>query len=437
MNRDDLLKRCVDRRVAHETSVVAVSHLFYVYLLSALKKGQQVEVPNFGTFGTNMVGVKRQRRMPFFEVERDLADRVNERYRNLKTLLVGKYELVPSEGEVEYTGREPKYDPLVDKVGKEAVFDTDREITLEGFQKESTQVPPVIRPTVTRETVPVEPVRVEPIRAEVPRQEEPTKEREVALPIKEKKLMPKLNLRGEGMDDETQPVGPAPEQPPTPPPTLRDISGGDGPSPLLQILLGLLILGAITFALNHFGIIHLWGKKAAPVQTSEETLPSVVQPPPQTEQSITTGEPTSSESLAQKTEETITPTMGKEGTTTPSITEKKEETGQPAVSEKKEEVKPPVKAEPPPTKEVATAPPAGTGKYTVQISSWTSRADADRVVSRLSTSGFDVYVTEGFVSGRKWFRVRYGRYATSADAQAAAAKLKSMDENGVWVTKFE
>ena len=62
--------------------------------------------------------------------------------------------------------------------------------------------------------------------------------------------MPKLNLRGEGMEDETQPVGPTPEEAP-PPPTLRDISGGEGPSPLLQILLGLLILAVgIRFAIE-------------------------------------------------------------------------------------------------------------------------------------------------------------------------------------------
>lgn len=432
MNRDDLLKRCVDRRVAHETSVVAVSHLFYVYLLSALKKGQQVEVPNFGMFGTHMVGVKRQRRMPFFEVERDLADKVNERYKNLKTLLVGKYELLPAEGEVEYTGKEPKLDPIVEKAGKEVVLDADREITAEEFQREAQREPMRTRDQREFETRPTEPVRIE---------TEPHKEPEVAPPIKEKKLMPKLNLRGEGMEDETQPVGPVPEQPPTPPPTLRDISGGEGPSPLLQILLGLLILGAITFALNHFGIIHLWGKKTPSQQAVEETLPPVVQPP-QTEENITQGQPTLSESLAQKTGETPTPTKAKEETITPSTTEKKAETTQPPVTEKKEEGKPPVttpptKTEPLAKKEVATTPPAGTGNYTVQASSWPSRSDAERVISRLSKSGFDAYIAEGLVNGKKWFRVRVGRYPSSAEAQAAAMKLKNVNEDAVWVTKVQ
>ncbi|MEK7250429.1 MAG: SPOR domain-containing protein, partial [Bacteroidota bacterium] len=154
------------------------------------------------------------------------------------------------------------------------------------------------------------------------------------------------------------------------------------------------------------------GKKTPAQQAVEETLPPVVQPPPQIEEGITPGEPTPSESLAQRTEEMPTPTVtpGKEEITTPPSLEKKE---------------------------VATTPPAGTGNYTVQVSSWPTRSDADRVVNRLSKSGFDAYVAEGFVKGRKWFRVRVGRYATSADAQAAATKLMSVNENGVWITKVE
>jgi cell division protein FtsN len=429
MNRDDLLKRCVDRRVAHETSVVAVSHLFYVYLLSALKKGQQVEVPNFGTFGTRMVGVKRQRRMPFFEVERELADLVNERYRNLKTLLVGKYDLIPAETEAEYTGREPKYDSLVESMGKEVVLDTEREISVDVFQREVILQPEMIRETLQRNAPSEEPVHEGPVGKEVTHEEEPLGESEAAISMKEKKLMPKLklNLRGEGMDDETQPVGPAPEEAPPPPPTLRDISGGEGPSPLLQIALGLLILGAITFALNHFGVIHLWGKKS-PAQAIEETLPPVVQPPQQE-----TSTPTAAESLAQKGEATPTPTptTGIEETKPPT-TEKKEETVKPPVAETKEEVKPT------PTKiDVSTAPPSGTGNYTVQISSWPTQADANRVVGRLSGSGFDAYIAEGFVKGKKWYRVRVGRYESSSAAQGAAARLKSVNENGVWVTKVD
>lgn len=409
MNRDDLLKRCVDRRVAHETSVVAVSHLFYVYLLSALKKGQQVEVPNFGTFGTHVVGVKRQRRMPFFEVERELADKVNERYRNLKTLLVGHFEVTPVEGEVEYTGKEPRYGSPLEPETQDVVLETGREIP----EREPAAQPPLEPPERVAETTPYARVQEEPVIPEKVEKEPPVQEPEMAPPIKEKKLMPKLNLRGDEMEDETRPVGP---EPPMPPPTLRDISGGEGPSPLLQIVLGLLILGAITFALNYFGVIHLWGKRAPVQQSTEESLPPVVQPPPETEESTTHGGAAPSESLAAKKEETPTPTP------VPAPTVKEEKPTVPKVE---------------PKKEVATVPPAGAGNFTVQVYSSPSKADAEKVVQRLSSSGFDAYVAEGFVKGRTWYRVRVGRFPSSADAQATAERLRSINENGVWITKVE
>jgi hypothetical protein len=115
--------------------VEAVSHLFYMYLLTALQKGQRVEVPNFGTFGTRVVGVKRLRRMPFFEVEKDLAERVNERYRDLKYLMVGRYELLAADAEQEYLGKEAPHDAVVDQVGKEVVIDTHRDVTIEEYER--------------------------------------------------------------------------------------------------------------------------------------------------------------------------------------------------------------------------------------------------------------------------------------------------------------
>ncbi len=417
MNRDDLLKRCVDRRVAHETSVVAVSHLFYVYLLSALKKGQRVEVPNFGTFGTHIVGVKRQRRMPFFEVENDLADKVNERYKNLKTLLVGKFELTTVDEEIEYAGKQPPFDPLAEKMGKEVVLDTSRDISVEPLQHSASQR---TRPE------PSEPLRQS--RPPVEQKSESGAGVESASSMKEKKLMPKLNLRGEGAEGE--PMSPAPPddgfremhvEPPELPPTLRDISGGAGPSPLLQVLLGLLILGAITFALNHFGLIHLWGSKgpAVQVQTPEESLPPVVQPPPQAESGAEQPGAT-----GQKEEPTLVPQTEKEVIQP----EKKEPV---AAAQQPPETKPTPEVEKKPA-----VPLAGTGQFTIQVSSWPSSAAARRVVSRLASSGFDAYIVEGQVKGKTWYRVRVGRYQSAADAQAGAESLKAVNENGVWVTKL-
>jgi cell division protein FtsN/nucleoid DNA-binding protein len=403
MNRDDLLKRCVDRRVAHETSVVAVSHLFYVYLLSSLKKGQPVEVPNFGTFGTRMVGAKRQRRMPYFDVESDLADKVNERYRNLKTLLVGRYELIPVEGEVEYEGKEPPYDAMSEKLGREVVLDTYRESTTEQFREQMPIPPPSPKPAKTQPITTEQPL---PAVTEPVQRDEPSEE---ATPQKEKRLMPNLNLRGQGMDEtpppsreeETQPAMPA-----EPPPTMRDYSYVErGMKWWVQGLILLAFVGGVTFLLNQFGVVHFWGPKSP--TTVEESLPPEVQPPSQIE--------TGAESTAEQ-----------EPAPTP---------GPPSGEEKKtivEETKPPI-TEPPKKEEIKPLPP--TGDYTLQLSSWDKRIDAVRMVSRLSKAGIDAYIAEGLVKGRTWYRVRVGRYATEAEARAASSRVESLSGNGVWVTK--
>ena len=351
MNRDDLLKKCVDRGVADETSVGAVSHLFYVYLLSALQKGQRVEVPNFGTFGTRVVGVKRARKMPYFEVEQEVADQVNERYRQLKYLVVGKYDLVPAFGEEEYKGKDAPYDVLVEQIGREKVLDTHREVSVEEYEREAAAV------------------RVPP-------------------PSKEKKLMPKLNLKGDEMDEMSTRT--EPEQV-TPVPSLRDIPEGKGPSPLVQVLLAVIILGAITFALNYFGVVHLWGKKTPQVT---EALPEPSLPPPPV--------------VEPKAEVTSTPTP------TPT----------------------PVKPTPvPAAKPKVTAPATGTGDFTVQVSSWMSKSKADSEAERLAGGGFSAFVQDAVVSGEHWYRVRIGRYATQREAAEAAADLQTKLENGFWVAR--
>jgi septal ring-binding cell division protein DamX/nucleoid DNA-binding protein len=349
MNRDDLLKKCADRGVADETSVATVSHLFYVYLLSALQKGQRVEVPDFGTFGTRVVGVKKARKMPYFEVERVFADKVNERYRNLKYLVVGKYDLLPVFGEEEYKGKEAPYDRITEEVGREAVIDTHHDVTLEEYERAATDV---------KKTV----------------------------PSKEKKLMPTLNLREEGMEeekpfDETEPTVGAP------PPTLRPLpsGGGRGLSPVWQILLAVIVLGAITFALNYFGVIHLWGKK------EKAMVPTTMEPP-----AVTVPEP-----VETKPVETPTPV--------------------------------PVEKPAPPTK----LPPSGVGDFTVQVSSWMSMSKATEQVQRLAGAGFDAFVEDAVVAGERWHRVRVGRYASQKEAAAAAAKLQDMlDNGGAWVARI-
>lgn len=392
MNRDELLKRCVDRRVAHETSIVAVSHLFYVYLLSALKKGQRVEVPNFGTFGTRVVGARRQRRMPYFEVEEELANRVNERYRDLKKILLARYELIPVPEGTEYTGKEPPYDSLVETVEKEVILDTEHEITLEEYLREQVEHTPVEeKPT----EMPTEAPALE-LEETAPTLEEVQEPENVALT--ERKLMPKegFDLRDRGIEEPTQPAEPQP--------TLRELSTAEGPSAWVQILLGFIILAIITFALNQFGVIRLWERKTDKVV---EDLPPPAQTSPQPE-------------AEKKAEESAISTPPPTPTPTP-------------VPSEAAPVTPPAEAKTEAGAKPDVQPPA-TGRFTIQVSSWTSTTDARRAVERLKGAGFDAYVVEAFVKGRTWYRVRVGRYATRGEAQEVVSRLRAVQENGLWVT---
>ncbi len=348
MNREDLLKKCVNRGVADETSVGTVSHLFYVYLLSALQKGQRVEIPNFGTFGTRVVGVKRARRMPYFEVEKELADKVNDRYRELNYLLLGKYELIPSLAEEEYTGKEASHDSLGDQMGKEILVDTHRDVTVEEYER-SLAVSKGIKP------------------------------------IKEKRLMPKLNLKDEGMEPEPTPMD---EDTSAPPPNLRDnAAGGGGLSPVLQALIAVLILGALTFGLNYFGVVHLWGNKT-PKVVEAIPEPEVIPPPV--------------EETPQAAPVTPTPVP----------------------------IPAPIKSPKPSVPVSVTG-----GKFTVQVSAWMTPSKANEEVQRLTTAGFDAFVEDASVSGEQWYRVRVGRYDTEREAANAASQLQQMLEDGIWVAR--
>ena len=376
MNRSDILKKCVDRGVAGETEVGAVSHLFYVYLLSALQRGQRVEVPNFGTFGTRVAGVKRTRKIPYFEPEQELARKVNQRFENLRSLVTGKYVLTPQAGDTEYRGGEPPYDGAVER-GKEFIFDTSRDVSVDEFERAASTRTEVTQP-------------------------------------EEEHVMPRLNLRDEEEGTGVPPIPPE-ESPITPPPTLREV-GPDGGSkaPWLAIVVILLVLGATVVSLNYFHVIHLWGKKVPKVV---EQIPEAVPPeqtPPLTEQA-TTPPSTGTEETPLPT---VTPGKGKETAAQP--------TGKPAT-------KAPPSVEAPP----ATSAPSGAGRYTVQVSSWKSMGKAKRLAQELSSSGFDAYVVDATVSGEVWHRVRVGRFGSMDEARGAIVKMQGQGVDGVWITTVE
>lgn len=67
------------------------------------------------------------------------------------------------------------------------------------------------------------------------------------------------------------------------------------------------------------------------------------------------------------------------------------------------------------------ATPEAKGKYTLQVASYNSRVDAEKLTSRLKARGLDARL----VGATKVFRVRIGHYQTRAAAAAAARELKA------------
>jgi len=337
-----------------------------------------------------VIGVKKARRMPYFEVEKDLADRVNERFRQLKTLVVGKFEMTPLLAEQEYTGKESPFDVRLEGLGKEMLLDTQKEVPVEEYEltAQQTQV----------------------------------------SPPKEKELMPKLNLRDQEMEEEGLPPKPEEgvEEPIVPPPTLRELPRERRFSPLLQIIAALLAIAAIIFGLNQFGVIHLWGKKAPVVESLPE--PEIT-PPSQApaEQPAGTGvEPKDGTTTPAEVEPTPLPTIPKAG----EVSAKK---ATPAA-----EREPAVRQKPKPTPGAAAPAglPPGEGKYTVQVSSWASRAKADAQVAEFSRGGYPAFVEEAVVAGQTWHRVRVGRYATIQEASQIAENLRATHGDGFWVGRI-
>ena len=69
----------------------------------------------------------------------------------------------------------------------------------------------------------------------------------------------------------------------------------------------------------------------------------------------------------------------------------------------------------------ATAKHEAKGRFTLQVAAYTTRAEADRLATRLKGRGIDARV----VGTAKLFRVRVGRYETRAAATAAQRELKA------------
>jgi hypothetical protein len=236
--------------------------------------------------------------------------------------------------------------------------------------------------------------------------------------------MPKLNLRDDGFEEESNPLDS--DQSVAPPPTLREVgvSGGGGKSSMfLTVLLLVAVVAGGVFALNYFKVIHLWGKKTPKI--SAEAMTDQFPPPESQGQGANA---TDQGSTAPATDVTPTPEPSLEpsASTTPATTTPSSSTPAPSRSTHRTEPAPAQKF---------TPPPSGSGNFTVQVSSWTSKEMAEKEASRLSAGGMSAFVEDAVIAGENWYRVRVGRYGSSREAKEAADQLAKSMEGQIWVAK--
>lgn len=220
--------------------------------------------------------------------------------------------------------------------------------------------------------------------------------------------MPRLNLKDDSLESDSEPMD-SDSNPPSPP-TLRDVDGGSrgSISPLLWIILGIIVVAGVVFALNQFKIIHLWGPK--PVAVSD-ALPEPDLPMPDEGNADATAQTEGGDQVAPSTP---LPETSQEPPITP-----------PAVETSTSSAVP---------KKAATSlQPTGTGNYAIQVSAWETQAKANEEAAKLGAAGHPAYVTEGFVEGETWYRVRVGRYASVSEAQTALRQLSGVVETEPWI----
>jgi len=239
--------------------------------------------------------------------------------------------------------------------------------------------------------------------------------------------MPKLNLRDDGFEEESNPLDS--DQSVAPPPTLREVgvSGGGGrSSTLLTALLLVVVVAGGVFALNYFKVIHLWVKRTPKISTE-----AITDQLPAPETAAAAANATDQGAAPGASDATPAPTPDpslEPAATAPSTPLPTTSTPAPAPSRTTH------KKEPAPA-QTFTPPPSGSGNFTVQVSSWTNKDMADREASRLSTAGMSAFVEDAVIAGESWYRVRVGRYGSSKEAKDAADQLAKSMEGQIWVAR--
>jgi cell division septation protein DedD len=209
--------------------------------------------------------------------------------------------------------------------------------------------------------------------------------------------MPNLNLKGTNA-----PLAPGGIRPGVRPAVDQ---ANKGIQPVLYVVGGVVVLAVLVFVLNATHVVHLWGKKAAP-PVAAQVQPAVTAP--------LTAPPAETQALSEP---------GKEQAAATSSTKKSE--------------RPAWNSSGYASSSIPKIPTAG-GKYSVQVSSWTTEQKARIQADVLTRAGFPAFVQKASVKGKgNYYRVYIGRYPSSVAAKSSAEKFAQMLESRYWVVRLE
>jgi len=218
--------------------------------------------------------------------------------------------------------------------------------------------------------------------------------------------MPDLNLIDEGGIEETT-------NPSAPMPSKRGSGGGGSLNKILMSVLVLLIIGTALFYLYKKGKFPF--KKKAPVTVvQEETFPDT--------QPIATNQNTQQAGQAQDT--TSVPLLD-----TPMVdnTAKSTETQTTATSDT------------PKTSLTETSSMQKLsdmqGNFTVQVSAFREKKQADEIVGRLEDAGYPAFVETIPMKGVNWYTVRIGHYPSRTDAKKAVQDFALELKSNYWIDR--
>lgn len=98
---------------------------------------------------------------------------------------------------------------------------------------------------------------------------------------------------------------------------------------------------------------------------------------------------------------------------------------------------PPAARPPAPPAQTAAAPPSAvtSGGFAVQIAALRERGEADSIVKRLASKGYQAYILNPVPGKPPVYRVQVGRFPDRAEANRIAARLKSEEQFSPWVTR--